>query len=430
MEASKPMNRVLFGIAIVGGAFLLGGCPIYPSTDSSAGGGGYYGEFRVCNSSGCFSCPSDTYSPACVAWSCATNADCADGYDCVYPDGASPESGTCLPQNGEGGGEAGGTSACSKPSDCASGLTCGQDGACHTGDCGGSVGCPSGYVCRLAGGQAACVATTGAPADAGAAQDAAPPENEEGGLATGSDAAQPPPAGSDASSSPPADAAPVSTADASRGAPCNADSACAGAGARCVDGFCTARAGLCSDTTQCTVRGEACVDGLCEPHCNAASPCPTGYSCDLTRGVCNVNPGACTTTANCLGGTVCVEQHCVPPCSADDAGTACADGQVCVNGGCIPDQAATFGCTNDGENGQLANLCGPTSICLHHDCYTACGGETGACTDPSAATCKSVTIETGTYEVCGLATNLGSECDPAQGKACTEGLVCVDGYCK
>src|SRR6202022_3236107 len=56
-----------------------------------------------------------------------------------------------------------------------------------------------------------------------------------------------------------------------------------------IDGRCTALSALCSDGTQCVVPGFACVDGTCEPRCDASSPCPTGYQCDLTRGVCNVD---------------------------------------------------------------------------------------------------------------------------------------------
>jgi len=178
------------------------------------------------------------------------------------------------------------------------------------------------------------------------------------------------------------------------------------------------------------VNGEACVDGLCEPHCDAASPCPTGYSCDLTRGICNINPSPCASTAACQGGTVCVEQHCVPPCGAGEAGAACPGGQVCVNGGCIPDQAANFACTNDGQSGSTAHQCSNDGICVHHDCYTACtsgDGGSGGCA--GSMVCQPVTIETGSYAVCAQPSTLGSECDPAQGKVCTAG-VCVDGYCR
>jgi hypothetical protein len=102
-----------------------------------------------------------------------------------------------------------------------------------------------------------------------------------------------------------------------------------------------------------------------------------------------------------------------------------------VNGGCIPDQAATFACANDGDQGQLANTCPTGSTCIHHDCYTACSPDAGSSCAASAGgvLCKNVTIETGTYGVCADSTNLGSDCDPAQGKACATG-VCVDGYCK
>jgi hypothetical protein len=190
---------------------------------------------------------------------------------------------------------------------------------------------------------------------------------------------------------------------------------------------------LCSDTSQCRGSGEACVDGLCEARCSAGAPCPTGYSCDLTRGVCNINPSACTGSgaSTCQGGTVCVEQHCVPPCAASDAGASCPGGQVCVNGGCIPDQAARFDCTNDGQSGVASNGCGAQELCIHHDCYTSCSLISNVVADcgDAGAMCKQITIETGTYGVCGTSATLGSDCDPAQGKACAGGRVCVDGYC-
>jgi len=33
------------------------------------------------------------------------------------------------------------------------------------------------------------------------------------------------------------------------------------------------------------------------------------------------------------------------------------------------------------------------------------------------------------YDVCGSATNLGSDCDPTIGKNCPGTGVCIDGYC-
>jgi hypothetical protein len=125
-----------------------------------------------------------------------------------------------------------------------------------------------------------------------------------------------------------------------------------------------------------------------------------------------------------------VEGHCVPPCALGDTGPTCPVGQVCVNGGCIPDEAAQFGCKNDGKSGQLATSCGASAVCLHHDCYAECDPDAGAaaCADP-AAVCKQVTVAAGTYLVCATPTNLGSDCDPAAGRYCA-GAVCIDGYCR
>jgi hypothetical protein len=104
---------------------------------------------------------------------------------------------------------------------------------------------------------------------------------------------------------------------------------------------------------------------------------------------------------------------------------------VCVRGGCIPNEAALFTCKNDGQSGALATSCDSTQICLHHDCYTACSMDPDAanlCGDASDG-CKQVTVTAGTYDVCGSASSLGSDCDLAAGKPCASG-VCIDGYCR
>jgi hypothetical protein len=90
---------------------------------------------------------------------------------------------------------------------------------------------------------------------------------------------------------------------------------------------------------------------------------------------------------------------------------------------------ATFACLNDGDQGLLSNTCPDGFTCLHHDCYAACDvdASAGACAAPSS--CKNVTIETGTYGVCAAPGTLGSDCDPAQGKACAGG-VCINGTCQ
>jgi len=305
---------------------------------------------------------------------------------------------------------------CQQDSDCNVGDVCSSQGTCTPAaplrpDAGGCSdnSCPDGYVCKLSNGLAQCV-VLGSGGDAGAE-----------GSATGY-------AGDSATSGDASDGSIASEA-------CNADAECGGHGGKCVDGTCTSQVGLCSDGTQCRASGSSCVDGICEAICSSTAPCPSGYGCDFTRGICNLDPGACSGSgaSSCLGGATCVEGHCVPPCdSLGEAAPECATGQVCVNGGCIPDQAATFACANDGDEGQLANTCAAEFICLHHDCYASCvlDGGTG-CDSMSAGSnsvCKDVTTETGTYAVCAAAGTLGSDCDPAQGRYCATG-VCINGSC-
>jgi hypothetical protein len=122
-----------------------------------------------------------------------------------------------------------------------------------------------------------------------------------------------------------------------------------------------------------------------------------------------------------------VESHCVPPCASAVGTAPCSGGQVCVNGGCIPDETALFECKNDGQSGLLANQCDTTTICLHHDCYPACDADGGGC---GTLECKQVTVKAGTYAVCAPHSTLGSDCDQAAGAACSDGGVCIDGFCR
>jgi hypothetical protein len=120
------------------GATILGGCPIYPDSR----------DHRVCLENGaCYSCPDDYYSSDCYAYGCGSDYDCPTGYGCF--------NGQCALGPGADGGYADG-GACTRPSDCPSGQTCGSDDRCHAGDC-SSSGCPSGYQCKLSGGTLQCV---------------------------------------------------------------------------------------------------------------------------------------------------------------------------------------------------------------------------------------------------------------------------------
>jgi hypothetical protein len=370
------MKRILLGISLLGAAAVLGGCPIYPSQ----------GEYQVCSANECFSCPDSSYSNACTPWPCQYDSDCPSGYAC------DPSQGACLtPTSSPDGGS---------PNDC-------------------SVnGCPSGQICELSNGIAQCVTLGGSTGDASTEPDANTGPGGDGG-------------------------APVeaSTGDASEGGtavtgPCNDNATCGGNGEKCINGQCTTQVDLCSDGSQCAVAGSACVDGVCTPRCSQANPfCPTGQ-CNVNRGVCTVfSPCTGSGASTCVGGAVCVESVCVLPCANSDSGPSCPlPGEVCVNGGCIANQApTTFVCANDGQSGQSANSCGAGEICIHHDCVLGCGGDSGVtCGSPTSMNgiaCTSVQIETGTYSVCAAAGTMGSACDPAQGKYCGGGQVCVDGFC-
>ncbi len=362
------VKRVLgFGLFAFSVA-VLGGCPIYGDSRSS----------RDCATRGydltsgsssydatCYDCPNGFYSSQCSAWSCTSTYDC--------PSGASCNNNICM----TGGPTPPNPASCTQPGDCASGQNCGTDDKCHTGDC-SSSGCPSGYQCKLAGGTLQCVGGS-----------------RDGGAFTG----------------------------------CTSDSACSslGAGAKCLNGACVAPADQCSDATQCP-NSEQCVQGVCTPSCSAANPCPTGYACDASKGVCSVNPMPCGAGGtSCSSTTTCVDQHCVTPCGA---GNTCSTGLICVDGGCIPDQKPQFICNADGPGVD----CAPGSLCLHHSCYIGCSADGGASACRNADkfnVCKSVTTSSGSYQVCGSSSNLGTECDPTQGHNCANpSLICVDGFCR
>lgn len=300
---------------------------------------------------------------------CWSSDDCASGQIC------SGSPGYCYTP---------GNTTCSKPSDCASGQTCGANRQCVSSDC-STVGCASPYVCQLS--------------DANQGPVCVLPGN-------------PPP-------TPPSGT-------------CKSDNDCPSpAGSKCLSGSCVAPSDLCTDATQCA-GGSQCVNGACIPSCTDSKQCPTGYACDTARGICTNNPDACTTTKDCTGSNVCVQSHCVAPCGANDA---CQSGLICVDGGCVPDQKPVQTCDVDGKQ----DKCREGSICLHHSCYISCestddaGADAGADACKSADNlnvCKSVTTSSGVHAVCGSDKNLGSECDPTQGKNCASGLVCIDGYCR
>ena len=357
------MMKHVLSFALLGlGVAALAGCPIY--SDDDHGGGSH----QVCVGSQCYDCPNNYLSDDCTPISCYADSDCPSGYTCS-------SSQTCV-----GGPTTTTPTSCASPSDCPSGQVCGSDNQCHSGDC-STAGCVSGYVCKLEGGTPTCEALGDAGGDAGGTK---------------------------------------STCQAD--ADCNGDGGTAGA--KCLSGTCVNPADQCADATQCPA-GDQCVAGACTPSCSGSVACPTGYTCDTSKGVCTEPTTTCTDSSTCTGGTVCVQDACVTPCGA---GGTCAAGLVCVDGGCTPDEKPIFTCATDGAQ----DACQAGSICLRHSCYISCD-----ITVPDSCksadnfnVCKTVTTSSGDHSVCGSTTNLGTDCDPTQNKACTGSLVCIDGFCK
>lgn len=259
---------------------------------------------------------------------------------------------------------------CGHPADCAVGRICGANGTCHPGPCDASNACIYGYTC----------------ANDGTCQ----------------------------------------------GAPnaCDSDTVCA-SGSLCIaaasgGGVCSAAANQCFDSSQCGV-GEHCAAGKCTLGCASNSNCRDGYTCNPTLGMCTTPAQPCTVTNDCGNATqVCVSGACVPRSN----GGACVNpGDVWDENGCVPNQAATFGCQNDG----VQDVCAPGSICLYHDCWVSCDApnQTACASQAVLNMCKPIAEGGATYNVCGSAQNLGSQCGPGSGSmACSGGGVCIDGFCK
>jgi len=392
------------------GAVVLFGCPVY---------GGTQGDI-VCDSQG--NC-CDEISGNCTVWNCDYSEQC--------PGNASCSSGICVSGAYDGGGyyyPDAGTEA-------------------GSGDC-STQGCDPGYVCTLTNGLAQCLPQSTTDASTDATVDVTVPPTEAGTNDTG---VQNDTGVHDAGASDASDAAVLPPFTG-----CTNDNACTaadgGAGARCLDGKCVAEANVCSDSTQCPVVGvtqEQCVQGVCTPSCAGGASCPTGYSCDSNTSVCTGNPtpcGAADGGAKCAAGLTCVDEHCVPDCTAKKAGsdggtdagssttyTCSGAGLVCVDNGCIPDQTPQFLCDTQGNAQGTQDVCNPGSICLHHSCYIACSmgdGGNSCKTADEFNLCKAVMTSTGTFDVCGSSTNLGNQCDPTQGINCVAAAVCINGYCR
>jgi hypothetical protein len=330
---------------------------------------------------------------------------------------------------------------CSKPDDCGINETCGSDAECHVGDC-TIHGCVEGFDCQVNEDQTASCHESGLTTSSGTGG-----AGGSGGTGAGGAGGSPPKpvyCGNQSGET----CAPngICTAGScsqigcifgyacsvdgvckpSNPAACSADNDCSGFGAGyvCVSGICTAPPDQCSDQTQCPPENK-CADGKCTKACSANADCPAGYACNTNLGICSDPLVSCSITDDCGGpDLVCVDGACVP---RSDGGT-CPNGSIWVDNGCLPSQSATFFCNADGQQ----DACSQGSVCLHHNCYISCESPNDTACDnlPSFNVCKEVTTASGMHRVCGSNQNLGSECDPTLGNACSAGDVCVDGYCK
>jgi hypothetical protein len=220
---------------------------------------------------------------------------------------------------------------------------------------------------------------------------------------------------------------------------CDKDSDCA-SGSLCIagpsgGGICTASDNQCFDQSQCGTN-ENCVAGKCTLSCTTDANCRDGYKCDTAHNICTVAAQPCTITNDCGSpNVVCVGGACVP---RSNNGTCTDPGDVWTENGCIPNQAATFNCSTDGQmgsgNGVPGVSCKAGSICLHHDCWYSCDAPNqNVCSQqPILNTCKPVADNGSTYNVCGTPMSLGSQCGAgsAGNAMCSNGFVCIDGYCK
>jgi hypothetical protein len=379
---------------------------------------------------------------------------------------------------------------CTSPSDCAPNETCAGDGQCRPGDC-TTWGCASGYKCEVTPvdntgvGQASCVpigstTSTGGgstTSTGGSTTSTGGSTTSTGGSTTSTGGSTTSTGGSTTSTggsttgtggSPPTPVYCGHPADCSSGQICASDGTCqpgpCSASNTCIYGYscvsgtcqsptpnacdsdascsngdvciagsdgkggvCTPVANQCFDQSQCGA-GENCVAGKCTLGCSSNADCRDGFTCNLNTGVCSGIAHSCTLTNDCGSATlVCVGGACVPR-SMDGA---CQNaGDVWTENGCIPDQAATFICQNDG----VQDSCALGSICLHHDCWISCDAATmmPCNTNSQFPQCKPVVDGSSTYNVCGSASNLGSECGAGSvgNASCTGGKVCIDGFCK
>ena len=325
---------------------------------------------RVCVGSDCYSCPDPYISNNCYGFSCYGDTDCPSGYSCASNHRCKLTDG--VPPSPTG-------TSCTKPSDCPSGSSCGADNKCHTGDCSTS-GCPSTFVCKLA-------RTAPRPARRSSA----------------TPAARRPAARTTATARPLA-------------------------GSKCLSGTCVRTPPISARTPRSARPARSASQGAVHALLqHQPSPAPPGTPATTRRASARATRPRAPARAQCNGGNVCVQEHCVAPCGA---GATCPSGLVCIDGGCTPDEQPVFTCATDGVAGQVpGGQPLPPPQLLHLVRQQTAVPDSCKSADQFNV-CKSVTTSSGPHSVCGSTTNLGTDCDPTQAKNCASPLVCIDGFCR
>ena len=169
--------------------------------------------------------------------------------------------------------------------------------------------------------------------------------------------------------------------------------------------------GVDDDTALCLSYEDASgvIGSFCGGICDAATPCPTGYSCDKATGAGGDKPGQCRrddAVCPCTARAVTLSLSTL--CSVANAVGACGGTRTCSESGlseCNAPQAVVETCNTkddncDGQTDEAApGVCSDNTLCTYDNCVG------GACQHPAAP----------------------GDCD--DGDACTKGGTCDNGNC-
>jgi hypothetical protein len=164
----------------------------------------------------------------------------------------------------------------------------------------------------------------------------------------------------------------------------------------------------CGECTQgkkkCLNGGFVCLGGI-------------GPQPEICDGKDNDCDGTTDESAECPGGSVCIEGQCLLPCTGGEF--SCPGGSKCVNNYCVPDKCAKVTCQPSERcvDGKCVEKCASVTCAEHEKCEPA----TGLCVDDS---CYSKGCPSG--ETC-----VGYLCvkDPCPPGRCPADQVCIEGQC-